>query len=231
MPSKGNEKVIVMSISESDEEFQNEHKIENNRIISPRKGNALMFGILGFFAAVFPFSLIQLLYPEKSPIFFQWVVFGGVIQVYAATKEFELGNNLSGCIFLVFGSNWISRGISHLTLLANTLTQTDQIVWGLWFTVMTILTFSFTIVCLLDKKNGCWLLFFNLFLIGWQFLLCAVNEFSPSLSIVRISGIFGISGSLCGLYTFFVEAAASYGYRLPVGTIYRPKIRNTASEK
>jgi succinate-acetate transporter protein len=85
---------------------QNQHHINRQ--------NPLMFGILGFFAAVFPFSLLQIAAPKSSPIFIQWSVFGGLIQVYAATKEFELGHSLSGCIFLVFGSNWVSQGLTYI---------------------------------------------------------------------------------------------------------------------
>ena len=199
--------------------------------------NPLMFGILGFFAAVFPYSLTQIIDPLNSSLFFiQWHIFGGLIQVYAATKEFALGHNLSACVFLVFGSNWVSSGISKLLTTAFPLQFPDPnpIIWALWFLVLTILTFSFTFIVYLDKREGTWLLFWNLFLVGCQFLCCSVDYFSIhaySSTVIRFAGIFGVLGSLCGLYIFFVEAVlASAGLVLPVGRIYNSVDRDRSLE-
>lgn len=198
--------------------------------------NPLMFGILGFFAAVFPYSLTQIIDPLSSHLFIQWHIFGGLIQVYAATKEFALGHNLSACIFLVFGSNWVSSGISKLLTTAFPIQFPDPnpIIWALWFLVLTILTFAFTFIVYIDKRQGTWLLFWNLLMVGCQFLCCSVDYFSIhaySSTVICLAGIFGVLGSLCGLYIFFVEAVlASAGLVLPVGRIHNSVDRDRSLE-
>ncbi|KAJ3269113.1 hypothetical protein HDV01_001847 [Terramyces sp. JEL0728] len=189
-----------------------------------REGNAGMLGLLGFFLAVFPSSILEGISPKISQqaIFPYLTVFGGFLQLLAGNKDYYLGNSYTACIFTVFGFHWVAKGLieSGIQLIQPVVGQTSDedrpTVIGMYLLTLTIVNAVFLVISWHHPKSST-LLFFTLLFVTLKMLGETIGAFSGVAVIGQISAWFGVVGSLLALYTFIAEAYAEEGVVLPTG--------------
>lgn len=198
-----------------------------------REGNASMVAILGFTVATLTTGLLDLFRPDSSQQSF-WlyaVLFGGVLQLYAGTKEFHHGNTLTACIFFLFGAHWVSKGVlmGDLYFLANVGPSEgmipDDSILGCYYITFTLFVMLLT-VCTFLNPQGSYLLVTILVVVVIKLILVTVNCWSPHTELKRTSGFMGVLVSILALYSFFAESLAEHGTVIPTGKFLDVKSRS-----
>ncbi|KAJ3258577.1 hypothetical protein HK103_003537 [Boothiomyces macroporosus] len=190
-----------------------------------REGNAGMLGLLGFFFAVFPSSVLDAIDPTvpKQIIFMYLTLFGGLLQIYAGSKDFHHGNTFTACIFSVFGYAWVGEGImaGNLQVLQPTTTGATPsndyaTVMGVYLTTLTLMNTIFLILSW-HHPRGSLLLFITLGFVEGRLLGSTAGAFTANHKITQFGAYFGAIGALLALYSFIAEAYAEEGIVLPTG--------------
>ncbi|KAI8913665.1 GPR1/FUN34/yaaH family-domain-containing protein [Gorgonomyces haynaldii] len=188
-----------------------------------REGNAGMLGLLGFFMAVFPSSLLELISPEanQQAIWAYLLVFGGFLQIYAGAKDFHHGNSFSSCIFSIFGWHWVAKAILEGKLVSLQPTsptgQEDmKQVIGIYLLTITIMNTVFMTLAL-KHPRGSVLLVITLLMVDIKLLFSTINVWVESRAFGQVGSFFGMIGALLALYSYIAESYAEEGILLPTG--------------
>ncbi|KAJ3321615.1 hypothetical protein HDV06_004030 [Boothiomyces sp. JEL0866] len=190
-----------------------------------REGNAGMLGLLGFFFAVFPSSIIEAIDPaiQKQTIFAYLTLFGGFLQIYAGAKDLKHGNTFTACIFSVFGYSWVAEGImmGNLDILkpipaATTSTRDYPTVMGIYLFTLTLMNTIFLVISS-NHPRGSKLLFITLGFVQFKLLGSTAGTFTSNHVFTQCGAYFGAVGALLALYAFIAEAYAEVGTTLPTG--------------
>ena len=198
-----------------------------------REGNASMLAILGFVMATLTAGCLDLFAPEAShaTIWLYLVSFGGLLQIYAGIKDFEHGNTLTACIFLLFGFHWVSAGTlgGDLLFIQNTTLApgafVDQSVIGCYYISFTLFTAMLT-VCTYLNPQGSYLLVTILSIVVVKLILMTINSWTPHTELKQTSGFLGILVCLLAFYSFFAESLAEHGTVIPTGKFAGVKSRS-----
>jgi succinate-acetate transporter protein len=197
-----------------------------------REGNAGMVAILGFVMATMVAGLLDLITPRASQqsIWLYLVCFGGLMQLYAGVKDFQHGNTLTACIFLLFGFHWVSHGVllGDLYFLANVgdtagdsprdaILGVYNLVFTLWVTMLTL--------CVYLNPHGSYLLVTILGVVDAKLVLVTIHCWSPHVELQQASGALGVFVSLISMYSFFAESLAEHGDIIPTGKFIGVKSR------
>lgn len=180
-----------------------------------------MLGLLGFFAVSFPSSMLEMVAPKASlqPIWLPFLVFGGLLQVYAGATELRHGNSLTSSIFMFFGFYWVAQSLNdaNLEILAPIDPQTQDVaVLGIYLLMASMVNWVFVLLAW-HNPHGSVLLVVTLAFVGLKLILRTANIWAPSFAIVQAAGFFGVVGALLSLYAFIADALAEYGFMLPTG--------------
>ncbi|KAI8893254.1 hypothetical protein BC833DRAFT_609049 [Globomyces pollinis-pini] len=222
---------VALSIDDSDHHETSKQPMFPS-IYAYREGNAGMLGLIGFYAATFPNSLLELLSPStiQTPTALYMALFGGVLQVYAGVKDYHHGNSLSSCIFTVFGLHWIAKGLldSNIAFFKPVETYTvDPSVMGCYLATLTSLNLAFAVLAFCNPE-GSYLLVITLSAVLFKLILVTINAWFPATALVQVAGFFGVVGSLLAFYAFMAEALAEEGRVLWTGKFSGVRSRKEA---
>jgi len=203
-----------------------------------REGNASMLAILGFVVATLTSALLDVFTPNASQetIWLFMMCFGGLLQVYAGIKDFEHGNTLTACIFLLFGFHWISKGVlmGDLLFLENVGSSAGHAasdsVSGVYYLVFTLWVMMLTL-CTYLSPHGSYLLVSILSVVDIKLTLVTINCWTPHTQIKQASGVMGILVCLLAFYSFFAESLAEHGDIIPTGKFGGVKTRVAVSKE
>lgn len=197
-----------------------------------REGNAGMIAIVGFVMATMISSLLDVFTPNASqqPIWLYFVCFGGIMQIYAGIKDYEHGNTLTACIFLLFGFHWVSKGFleGDLAFLANVGetagdTPRDAIL-GVYYLVFSVWV-SILTLCIYCNPHGSYLLVSILAVVAVKLILVTIHCWQPYVELQQASGVLGVFVCLLSMYSFFAESLAEHGEIIPTGKFIGVKSR------
>jgi succinate-acetate transporter protein len=201
-----------------------------------REGNAGMLAILGFVMATLTTSLLDVFAPnvEYPPLWLYCMCFGGLLQIYAGIKDFEHGNTLTACIFLLFGFHWVSKGfmlgdLSFLEYVGPGYAQSGS-VFGCYYLVFSVFEGLLTVCCYFSPQ-GSWLLFTILMVVFVKLVLATIHSWHPTEGLSRAGGVFGILVCLLAFYSFFAESLAEHGTLIPTGKFAGVKSRHEVKEE
>lgn len=197
-----------------------------------REGNASMIAILGFVMATLTASLLDVFAPNASmsSIWLYLMDFGGLLQLYAGVKDFNHGNTLAACIFLLFGFHWVSRGflmgdLSFIQNVGPTAGETpERAVLGCYYICFTLFELMLT-VCSYLNPQGSMLLVVILIVVQLKLILNTIDAFYEQVEVKQAAGVLGILVCLLAFYSFFAESLAEHGHIIPTGKFAGVKSR------
>ena len=203
-----------------------------------REGNAGMVAIVGFVMATMITSLLDIFTPHASQqsLWLYVVCFGGFMQIYAGMKDFQHGNTLTACIFLLFGFHWVAHGVllGDLSFLANVgdsaLESPRDAVLGVYYLVFSLWVFMLTL-CICLNPHGSYLLVAILGIVNVKLILVTVHSWTPYVELQQASGVLGVFVSLISMYSFFAESLAEHGDIIPTGKFIGVKSRTDVTKE
>jgi succinate-acetate transporter protein len=183
-----------------------------------------------------------------------YIFFGGMVQIFGAVGEWIIGNTFSCALFFTYGTFWIVQGTSLMPFFAvgtnysptgNSLEGMEtpeysatvgsyaflvriknetNIALGLYFVILTVLTFVYLICSV--RTNVC--LFLALFLLVITFALTAATYFQAALGnavqaakLQKTAGAFNLALCIPIWYIFIAQIldAVDFPITLPVGDL------------
>ncbi len=162
-------------------------------------GNPAVVGLAGFGGTTLLLQFANLGLCSTGVVMWTGMFFGGLMQLIAGFKEFQLGNNFGFVAFSSYGTFWMALGAIQFCQVNKILPITASDVG--WFLVMWTV---FTLVMLVVAVRESWahgFLFFTL-LIG--FILLDISHLVPGLEFV--TKIAAIDLIVCALTAWYIMA-------------------------
>ncbi|KAJ2995301.1 hypothetical protein HDV02_000904 [Globomyces sp. JEL0801] len=222
VPQNESQPMVSLFLADEGRPIDTSHQPMFPSIYAYREGNAGLLGLLGFFIAVFPNSLLELFLPtaHQQPIFLYFLAFGGLLQIFAGIKDLHHGNSLAACIFMVFGFHWTAKSLveGDIALLqpVKPHESLDPSIFGIYMLTLTIVNFSFAAVAWANP-HGSLLLVVTLLSVGIKLIFATIHAWVPSTPFIQVAGFFGVLGSSLALYAYLAEALAEEGIVFPTG--------------
>ena len=199
-----------------------------------REGNAIMIAVMGFVIPTLTDSLIDIISPQtsKGGIWLYLMSFGGILQIYAAAKDFHHGNTLTASIFFLFGVHWFCVGllVGNLAILSSAYSYDSQapdqnyLAESCYYVSLTSFVLILTI-CSYINPHGSFLMMSIMLLISLKLVILTINIWISNDMLKRIGGFIGVVISIVSSYCFVAEAIAENGQIIPTGKFNCTKTR------
>jgi succinate-acetate transporter protein len=198
-----------------------------------REGNAGMVAITGFVMATLTESLMAIFKPEEriQPLWMYLLGFGGLLQIYAGSRDFHHGNTLPGCLFFLFGFHWVAKGlmIGELLFISNTGGDEgfNDSVMGCYYISFTLFELLITI-CMYLSPSGSYLLITILVVVQIKLIIATVESWTQFPELRQAGGCCGAFVCILAMYSFLAESVAEHGVILPTGKFGAGTVTKTA---